>query len=112
MNLSNYVEYNLTSKEIEPIKINRYTGKSVFYPNHTFLLGTYCVSQDKYQFVKIEDRIIPCEHEYKKLTKSEIESLKIRYKTMKSDYCLFKNYKFEWIKDHSDESYYVKKIQL
>ena len=36
MNLSNYVEYNLTSKEIERIKINRYTGKSVFYPNHTF----------------------------------------------------------------------------
>lgn len=111
MNLSNYVEYNFTSKEIEPIKINR-LGKSVFYPNHTFLLGNYSVSQDKYQFVKIEDRIIPCEHEYKKLTKSEMESLKIRYNTMKSDYCLFKNYKFELIKDHSDEGYYVKKIPL
>lgn len=110
MCISNYVEYYYTSEQIKPLQISRYTGKSSKFPKDTFLIGNYC--QNMYQFVKVEDRIIPNEYEYIKLTQSEISSLKIRRQTQKSDYSLFKNYKFDMIFDRSDKGIWIKKIPL
>jgi hypothetical protein len=108
MCLLDNVEYDFTSETIKSLQIDSYTGKSIQYPNHIFLVNNY--SQNKYKFVKIENKKIPKKNVYIKLTWLEISSLKIRPRTLKSRYRFFKNCQFNIKFDKTDECYWIKLV--